>query len=259
MQQNKPMQPKPISIQLYTLREIAKTDYLGVLKRLAKIGYKGVEPAGLYDLTPKEFRKIVEDLGMTISSAHGICPRSMPAEKAIEVAGELGLDTLCTGFGRKEFATVDDIKETAEIVTKAIEQIEPAGLKLMLHNHDQEFAPVDGRLAYDWFAEFCPKALFEIDTYWASNFGANDAAEQVAKFKARTPYLHIKDGSFVKGEPMTAVGQGKMNFPAVLNAADENVLRWLVVELDACATDMFTAVEESYAYLVGNSFAAGNK
>jgi sugar phosphate isomerase/epimerase len=98
---------------------------------------------------------------------------------------------------------------------------------------------------------------FEIDTYWASNFEACDPPEQVAKFKARTPYLHIKDGNLEKGQPMLAVGSGKMDFPAVIAAADPNVLRWLVVELDSCATDMLTAVADSYRYLVGNGLATG--
>ena len=40
---------------------------------------------------------------------------------------------------------------------------------------------------------------FEIDTYWAANFGACDPAEQVSKFKARTPLLHIKDGPLDQG------------------------------------------------------------
>lgn len=250
--------PKPISIQLYTLREAARADHMKVLKRVAQIGFKGVEPAGLYGMTPKEFRAVVEDLGMTVSSAHGICPRSMPAEAAIVSAKDLGLDILCTGFGREEFSTIDKIKETAEIVAKGIEELAPGGIKLMLHNHDHEYAMVDGRIAYDWFAELCPEALFEIDTYWASNFGANDPAKEVAKLRARTPYLHIKDGPLVKGAPMTAAGGGKMDIPAVIDAADEKVLRWLVVELDECATDMVTAVEESYRYLVENNLACGN-
>ena len=195
---------------------------------------------------------------MKVSSAHGICPLSMPAQQAIDTAGILGLDILCTGFGTKEFATLDAIKATAEKVTTAIEAIAPAGLQLMLHNHYWEFSLVDGRLAYDWFAELCPNALFELDTYWASNFGANDPVEQVAKFRARIPYLHIKDGPLTHGQPMTAVGQGKMDFPSLIQAAHPDVLRWLVVELDECATDMFQAVEDSYHYLVGKQLAVGN-
>ncbi len=96
----------------------------------------------------------------------------------------------------------------------------------MLHNHYWEFSIVDGRLVYDWFAELCPDVLFELDTYWAANFGANNPAVEVAKFKARIPYLHIKDGNLEHNQPMLAVGQGKMDFPAIVAAADTNVLRW---------------------------------
>ena len=55
---------KPLSVQLYSLREEAKEDFAGVIKRVAEMGYKGVEPAGFFDLSPVEFKKIVEDLGM---------------------------------------------------------------------------------------------------------------------------------------------------------------------------------------------------
>ena len=41
------MQAKPISVQLYSLRQEAESDFVGVLTRLAQIGYTGVEPAGL--------------------------------------------------------------------------------------------------------------------------------------------------------------------------------------------------------------------
>jgi sugar phosphate isomerase/epimerase len=253
------MTPKPISVQLYTLREAMQEDVPGVLQRLAQVGYAGVEPAGLYGMTPSDFRTLVEDLGMTVSSAHGIDPINMSAQQAIDMGRALGLDILCAGFGPEAFATLDSIKATAEQVNTAIAQLAPAGMGLMLHNHHWEFSMVEGRLAYDWFVELCPRVLLEIDTYWAAHFGANDPAAQVAKFKARTPYLHIKDGPLVQGEPMTAVGQGKMDIPGVIAAADPQVLRWLVVELDSCATDMFTAVEESYRYLVGKGLSVGTR
>ena len=61
---------KPISLQLYTLRELAKQDFIGVLKKVAAIGYLGVEPAGLFGHKPSEIKAIVADLGMAVSSNH---------------------------------------------------------------------------------------------------------------------------------------------------------------------------------------------
>lgn len=250
---------KPISVQLYSLRDESAKDFIGVLKRVAQIGYKGVEPAGFYGLTAKELKKTVEDLGMKISSSHTPWTKLENIDEAVEVAGTFGLDAVAAGYGPNEFNSMDAIKRTAETVNKIVDALAKHKLKLFLHNHAWEFDMVEGRLAYDIFAELCPKVYFEIDTYWASNFGKNDPAEQVAKFKKRALYLHIKDGPLEKDKAMVAVGQGKMDFKKVIAAADPKVLRWLVVELDRCDTDMFTAVEESYRYLVSNKLAEGNK
>lgn len=52
---------------------------------------------------------------------------------------------------------------------------------------------------------------------------------------------------------------GKLDIPGILGAANPDVLRWLVVELDRCDTGMTEAVRQSYTYLTGNGLAAGNK
>ncbi len=250
---------KPISVQLYSVREEAKNDFVGVLKRIAAIGYKGVEPAGFHNLKPAEFRKIVEDLGMKTSSSHGPWANPENLQEVIDTAGILGIDLVSTGYGQEQFKDMAAIEKTAEMVNGMVEKLKKAGLTLFMHNHWWEFCKIDGRIAYDIFAELCPGVKFEIDTYWAANFGANDPAEQVAKFAGRAPLLHIKDGPLEKDKAMVAVGNGKMKFKKVIAAADPKVLRWLVVELDKCDTDMMTAIENSYKYLVANKLGIGNK
>lgn len=250
---------KPISVQLYTLRQDCAKDYVGVLKKVAAVGYKGVEPAGFFGLRLREVRKIVEDLGMTISSSHTPMVNTGNISECVEIAEILGLDMLCAGFGPNDFKTLDDIKRTADKVNQMCAGLQKHGLRLFLHNHWWEYMAVDGKLGVDHLVALAPDVLFEIDTYWAANFGANDPAEQVAKFKKRTPLLHIKDGPLVKDQPHVAVGKGKMDCQKVIAAADPKVLRWLVVELDQCATDMFQAVADSYAYLTASGLAEGNK
>lgn len=249
---------KPISLQLYSLRAESSRDFTGVLESVAKIGYRGVEPAGFYDLSVQEFSHIVEDLGMLVSSSHGPWATLANTSEVIETAGILGLATAGGGFSAADFKDLAAIKRTADTVNEMVEILSRAGLTLFLHNHWWEFCEVQGKLAYDHFAELCPEVQFEIDTYWAANFGANDPVEQVAKFRHRTPLLHIKDGPLLQGQAMVAVGQGKMDIPAIIDAADPDFLRWLIVELDACDTDMLTAVSDSYRYLIENGLAEGN-
>lgn len=249
---------KPISVQLYSLREESKKDFVNVIKRLGKIGYVGVEPAGLHGMAAKDFKKLLEDNNLQVSSSHVPFPTEENIKEIADTAHTLGQEYVGSGFGKKFFQDYEAIDALASKINTAIKLLEKENLKLILHNHYWEFDYRDGKLVYDYLLEKTPKLNLEIDTYWASNFQKNDPAAMVAKFKTRTPFLHIKDGPLVPEAPMVAVGKGQMNFKEVIAAADPNVLKWIVVELDECATDMFTAIEESYTYLTKNKLAIGN-
>ena len=250
---------KPISIQLYSLREEAQKDFAGVLRSVAEMGYRGVEPAGLFDVKPADARKIIDDLGMVVSSNHGPWPSSENLQEVIDVAGALGTDLVVCGWGPDNFKDEDTIKETADLANMMVDRLKSAGLKLAVHNHYWEFARVGGRLAYDIFMDLCPGLLCELDTYWSSNFGENDPVEQVKKYRHKIPLLHVKDGPLEKDKAHQAVGAGKMDIPGVVVAADEAVLKWVIVEIDRCDTDMTEAVAESCRYLIQNNLALGNK
>lgn len=253
---------KPISIQLRTLRVEAEKDFTAVLKRLASIGYVGVEPggSGFWDLTPAEFKKIVTDLGMEVSSSHCTWCNSMDfVNEAIDTAGILGIDTVVCGFGL-EFENLDTIKELADIVNPIQEKLAKNGITYYQHNHDYEFRRLeDGRVAYEAYMDLCSNMKYEIDTYWSANMGKEDPYEMLKIFRDRAILLHIKDGDFNPEHNMSAVGDGVINFPHVLEAMNPDVTKWMVVELDNCKTDMFTAVERSYDYLTQNGLAKGNK
>lgn len=251
------MKAKPVSLQLYSLRESSKTDFPAVVRAVGRIGYAGVEPAGFYGLKPRDLRRLVEEQGMVISSSHGPWASPTNLQEVIDTAGELGVDLVSSGFGPDDFKDMAAIRATADKVNLMDERLRAAGLTLFLHNHYWEFDLIDGRLKYDVFAELAPKVSFEIDTYWAANFGAVDPAAVVKRHAKRAPLLHVKDGPLVKGAPHLAVGSGKMDFRKVVGAADAKVLRWLVVELDECATDMLQAVKESFDWLVASGLGSG--
>ncbi len=52
------MAAKPISLQLYTLREASKKSFPEVIRAVGAMGYAGVEPAGFYGLKPREVRRL---------------------------------------------------------------------------------------------------------------------------------------------------------------------------------------------------------
>jgi sugar phosphate isomerase/epimerase len=248
---------KPISLQLYTLREMAKQDFVDVLRKVAEIGYLGVEPAGLFGHEPSEIRSIVEDLGMTVSSNHQPWPNRENLAEVVDVASGLGTTIVICGFGRDQYKTLDDIKAAADTANFIVDGLVASGLSVAVHNHWWEFEKLEGRLKYDIFMEMCPGLRCELDLYWAANFGANDVSKIVAKYRDRTPLLHVKDGTFDREQPQVPVGQGRMSVAEDLQAANENVLQWLIVELDTCDRDMLQGVSESYTYLTRQGLAKG--
>jgi sugar phosphate isomerase/epimerase len=239
---------KSIALQLYTLREEAGKDFPGVLKRVADIGYKAVETAGLHGHDSKEIGKIIHDLGMQVCSSHTEMPDSGNIGRLVEEANALGNSCVVSGVGPDALSTLDACKAVADRFSKAAELLKPYGMTFAFHNHYWEFSAIDGRYAYDILLEEAPGVESELDVYWTA-YAKADSVQVVSAHKSRLPLLHIKDGTLENATPMTPVGTGVVPIPEIIRATDPDVLKWLIVELDECDCDMFDAVKQSYEYL----------
>jgi sugar phosphate isomerase/epimerase len=146
------------------------------------------------------------------------------------------------------YASEDSIRGLAETFNAACAVCAEHGMKFSIHNHEFEFQVLNGAPAIFTLQKYLdPAVCFEVDTYWVHVAG-QDPAGVIARFGERAPLLHIKDGPGVRGQPMLAAGEGVVNIPAIVAAGSEHC-EWLIVELDACATDMLVAVEKSLKYL----------
>ena len=251
--------PKPIAVQLYSIREsIKENGFPGPLKRIADIGYKAVEPAGFFNVRPGELRKMVEDLGMTICSSHSPWAKPENLSECMDFACLLGLDTIVCGYGPDAFKTLDDFKATTEKTSKMAEVAARNGFTLFQHNHYWEFERIDGRLKYDIYRELCPAVKYEIDCFWSTNKGQEDAVAMLREFAKDTILLHMKDGLLDMKIDLMPLGTGDLPIPALVAEAPAAV-KAVVVELDYCSEEMFGALEKSYRYMVGNGICEGNR
>jgi len=248
----------PIALQLYSLREAMAKDFENTVKRVADIGYPAVEPAGFPGTTPAAAARLFKDLGLEVCSAHMPLPIGDKKQEVIDTMGLLGCKRIVSGFGPDQFKTTDLIKASCAKFNEASAAAKANGMCFGLHNHWWEYQQVEGKLVYKVMLEnLAPEVFFELDTYWVKTGGCCPAGV-TKELGARAPLLHIKDGPCVKELAMTAVGEGIVNFPAIVRAAGTNT-KYMIVELDRCASDMMEAVVKSYAYLIKNTLAWGKK
>lgn len=246
----------PLAVQLYSLRDAIAQDLEGTLKKLAQIGYAGAEPYGGIDY--KQAAPLLKSLGMDVPSMHSNLPLGDDQAAVLDMATAYGVRTIVAPWRPpEEFATADGVKRTADVLNQANKVAKDNGFAFGYHNHWFEFQTVNGRSAYDILREnLDPDILLQVDTYWVKVAG-HDPAALVRDLGSRAPLLHIKDGPAVnRDDPMTAVGEGSMDVKAIVNAG-AGITQWLIVELDRCATDMMTAVEKSYHYMVKEGLGRG--
>ncbi len=240
--------PKPIALQLYSIRKDAEKDYENAVRKVAAMGYPAVETAGFPGTTAEKAAQLFKELNLTVCSAHEGLPVGSNQQKVLETLEALGKPTLvCADIGPNDVKTLDAIKALCDRLNEGYAAANANHLQFAIHNHWWEFGQVGGRVAQDIMLErLAPGILFEIDTYWARVGGA-DPAVLVRNLGKRVPLLHIKDGPLVRGQPQTALGEGKMDFGPILSSAQPDA--WQVVELDECATDMMEAVRKSFIFL----------
>lgn len=248
---------KPLAVQLYSVRELCKEDFPGTLKKIADIGFKGVEFAGFHNMSPKDLKACLADLGLQVASSHMPMPNDENAAELIDQCQTLGITKLITGPGGP-IDTTEHVMACVERQKRAVSLLKGTGISFGLHNHWLEFRAVEGAFPEDTMLQQVDGLIAELDVYWIQ-VGGPDPVKTVARLKDRAPLLHIKDGLIDPPQPMKPIGQGVLDMPAIIGAADPDILDWLIVELDSCDRDMLTALEESYQYLVSNGLAAGNK
>ena len=241
---------RPLSVQLYSVREQLAEDRDGVLRQLADLGLQAVEPFQP-TLDPTGFRKVADDLGLTVSSAHAMSLLEPDPAPVFEAIATLGTDLAIVpaGIPQEDFATREGLERTADLLNALAVKATAHGVRLGYHNHWWEFEPVlEGRHGLEVLADLlAPEVFLEVDTYWAAVGGA-DVPKVLRGLGDRVRALHVKDGPVRKGEPHTAVGQGAMPVAELLTAAPT---AWRIVELDSCATDLIQALADSKAYLDG--------
>ncbi len=242
-----------VGIQLYTLRDAMAADTLGSLKKVADLGYKNLELADyvdgkFYGYAPSEFKKVVDDLGMKILSSHtqveaaGISMDN--AQKMADDHAELGVKYCVQPWINPEDRNIESYKKMVADWNQVGEVMKSVGIQFAYHNHNFEFANIDGVVPYyDIFLKEMDPALItmEIDLYWVNKAG-QDPVQIFNDYPGRFQLFHMKDMK-TKKDPtfevdettkadIISVGEGVIDFKRILAASETAGMKYLFVEDD---------------------------
>jgi sugar phosphate isomerase/epimerase len=181
-------------------------------------------------------KKILVANDLEVCGSHGPWKRVVEDAAGL-VADHRVLDCRLPGTGGLpgDMRNAEGYRGFAESVGRAGEQLRAAGMTFIYHNHSHEFIKYDGRTAIEIMADVAaPEHLaFELDLCWVQAGGADPAA-WIRRLGHRVPIVHCKDlGIGRDGKPHSMpVGSGNLNWPAILAAAEEVGVKWLVVEVE---------------------------
>ena len=257
------MKLQQVAAQFYTLREFCKTpaDLAESARKVRAIGYQAVQVSGIGPIPAEEVRRIFDGEGLVICATHEPSDviRKEPA-KAIEVLKALGCIHTAYPFpAGVNFADPVSVNSLIDDLSRAGAALAAAGCVLSYHNHAIEFIRVGGKTILETIYERTdPRHLQgEPDTYWVQ-YGGADPVAWCRKLKGRLPLIHLKDYGFTpENKPTFAeVGNGNLDFPAIVAAAEESGCEWFIVEQDTCPGDPFDSLRMSFEYIKSHLVSA---
>ncbi len=238
-------------VQLYTLRNEMNADADRTLAAVAGIGYREVELAGLYGMSPREMRDKLDAVGLRAASSHHGVPEVREGwGRTLEGAQELGQSLIVVPGIPGDERTHDGLARIADDFNRGAELARSAGLRFGYHNHDWEFRPLeDGTLPMELLLDRTDPGLvdWQMDIFWTVNGGA-DPFEQMRRRAGRISSVHVKDRT-VAGD-MVDVGDGVIDYSGLLEAAEGDGLLHAFVEHDQ-PDDALLSVRRSFTHLSG--------
>jgi sugar phosphate isomerase/epimerase len=260
---------RPLGVQLYTVRGTLMKESERVIKAIADIGYKEIEGAGRVDLLT--LLPLIQKNGMKAVSCHVESPlitedwdvyglKRVDLSEAIDSVKKAGVQYFTMAYIQpKARGGADFYKHAADRMNVVGEACHKAGLQFAYHNHAFEFGGKPGERPIDIFKERLDKKLvtLEMDVFWVSVAG-HDPVEMLKEWKGRVALIHLKDKGkdqavqYAEGVEHSAfkeVGNGSLDFPAILKEAKAAGVKHYFVEQDYAPGDPLVSLKQSFDYL----------
>ncbi|MGN7250803.1 sugar phosphate isomerase/epimerase family protein [Arthrobacter sp. SAFR-014] len=280
-----------IGVQAMMLKDsFSELGAFETLRKVSAIGYNAVEISQIPMTADNvaELDRFRSELGMDIAALSVMLekPQGRPGDSLREDFGKIvddakTLDSNLLRIGMLPFPAMKSLDAVVDFAREAndyAERLQEHGISLYYHNHHIEFAKFDGQYMLDIIAENSPAMGMEIDVHWVQR-GGLDPVRTLEKYAGRTAMVHLKDyrigqlpesafGLLESGDiagfmaefkdvvQFAEVGEGNLDFPAIVPAARAAGAKYLLVEQDQLyGRTVWDALQTSYDNLVAMGHA----
>ncbi|MBQ7393072.1 MAG: sugar phosphate isomerase/epimerase [Lentisphaeria bacterium] len=243
-----------LAAQLYTLRDFLKTpeDVEKSLAKVKAIGYEAIQLSGIAPMDDQVLADIIRASGLFPCASHDPAVKIFDDPDAVIARLKL-IGCPHTAYPcphLQDLNTVEAVTAWAEVLEKAAQKFQAAGVTLSYHNHAREFCKIDGEIQLEMLYRLAPSLLAEIDTFWVQSGGQNPI-DWINKFPGRQKLLHLKDYGIINNERcMRPIGCGNLNWDGIFEAAEKAGVEYYIVEQDVCQKDPFESLADSYRFIV---------
>ncbi|MEN4953366.1 sugar phosphate isomerase/epimerase [Stenotrophomonas sp. TWI819] len=228
---------QPIAVQMYTLRDAGTLDQQ--LKIVHDAGVGAVETVGTQNVSATELKHLLDRYSIKAISSHvQLADLRSDLDGVVAFNRSIGNTTLVVPYLDKKDRPTDAAgwtalgQELGQIAALANAQ----GMRLAYHNHDFELVDFNGKTGLELlFAAAGPDLQTELDLAWVARAG-HDPVVMLGKFRGHVFAVHAKDNA-PRGQAedeggFAAVGQGVLDWNAILPAAAAAGVHWYIVEHD---------------------------
>ncbi len=255
-----PANPK-LSLQLHSVREDVTNNFEETLRKVAQMGFEGVEFAGRYGPykdRPQALKRFLQSINLEVSGAHLSLSqlRGEIGERNLNFLAQLDAKYIIIPHDKRN----NDPEQIDEFIIELNElslRVKSKGMLLGYHNHSSEFESFKGSTFWDYIASNTDNDfILQLDAGWV-NFINEDPIQYVKRYPNRTLTTHYKIRTY-KGKPSTVpsdskviLGQDNYDWSALISATLEyGATRWIVVEQEEYPSPL-TPLQSVEASLIG--------
>ena len=245
-----------LSVQLWSIKDDVAKDFEGTLKKLADMGFQGVEFAGNfgpYAEDPTGLKKFLNKLGLKASGAHVGFDKFSDEnfDKTVAFYKAIDCHYLIIPMDHRAF-TAEGAKEVAADLEKVQAKLKPHGMHTGYHNHKGEMLGKEGKTPWDVIGTgTSSEVILQQDVGWTEVAG-KDPIDFIKAYPGRTITTHYKAAAPEEGNKENPIiGKDTTDWEALI-VANRTVggTLWLVVEQEVYPEGM-TPMQSVEASLKG--------